>query len=354
MEYHMKRFIVSILLIACGFCHAAGKYNIGVYYFPGWKDGVSYGAGMHPWELIKPYADREPLKGWYAEGESSIALRQMIEMAGAGINYVVYDTYWRNGHTFMNHALDAYLKVTNPSKKSGLNYAIKFSILWCNHDDDPLDVKDFDAMINYWIDRYLSNPMYEKLNNAPKVFVFSMEQLDSNAEKSGTTTKALFDRAQNLAKKKGLPGIAFVAGLGAGMERIKKADASGYSAYSLYNFHTNGDGQFSVNYTELDKGYQTQWKWMLNNAPKPYILPVTAGWNKKPWGGSSVKEHDNSVSTPESFTRHLSAARDFLNAHKSKEVIICCWNEFGEGSYIEPTKKWGTQYLDSVKRVFGK
>ena len=33
--------------------------------------------------------------------------------------------------------------------------------------------------------------------------------------------------------------------------------------------------------------------------------------------------------------------------------VICCWNEFGEGSYIEPTKKDGFSYLEKVKKVFG-
>ena len=27
-------------------------------------------------------------------------------------------------------------------------------------------------------------------------------------------------------------------------------------------------------------------------------------------------------------------------------------NEFGEGAYIEPTKKWGMRYLETIKKVF--
>jgi hypothetical protein len=33
--------------------------------------------------------------------------------------------------------------------------------------------------------------------------------------------------------------------------------------------------------------------------------------------------------------------------------VICCWNEFGEGSYIEPTQKNGFSYLEKIKKVFG-
>ncbi|WP_394989065.1 hypothetical protein [Cellvibrio sp.] len=37
----------------------------------------------------------------------------------------------------------------------------------------------------------------------------------------------------------------------------------------------------------------------------------------------------------------------------AKIGAICCWNEFGEGFYIEPTKKDRFSYLDKVKKLFG-
>ena len=53
----------------------------------------------------------------------------------------------------------------------------------------------------------------------------------------------------------------------------------------------------------------------------------------------------------------LRAGKEMLDRYpeKTKRIgIICAWNEFIEGSYIEPTKKWGTQYLEKVKQVFSK
>jgi hypothetical protein len=85
-------------------------------------------------------------------------------------------------------------------------------------------------------------------------------------------------------------------------------------------------------------------------------VPVTSGWDKRPWGGSPDKMHDQSYSTPREFKEHLESARSVLNRFPGetlRTVVICCWNEFGEGSYIEPTEKWGFQYLQQVKNVFG-
>ena len=31
--------------------------------------------------------------------------------------------------------------------------------------------------------------------------------------------------------------------------------------------------------------------------------------------------------------------------------VVCCWNEFGEGSYIEPTKEMGAAVVERLGRV---
>jgi hypothetical protein len=51
----------------------------------------------------------------------------------------------------------------------------------------------------------------------------------------------------------------------------------------------------------------------------------------------------------------LSGAKQILDTNNlmPKILMIEAWNEFGEGSYIEPTKKWGFSYLETIKNVFG-
>ncbi|MNL55739.1 hypothetical protein D3C87_1791710 [compost metagenome] len=108
----------------------------------------------------------------------------------------------------------------------------------------------------------------------------------------------------------------------------------------------------SESYLELSEGYLQTWKWVLDNSNLPYMLPLTSGWDKTPWGGSPNPLHDNSISTPEQFSKHLKQAKKVLNENKTKTlntVVICCWNEYGEGSYIEPTKKFGFKYLQQIR-----
>jgi len=86
------------------------------------------------------------------------------------------------------------------------------------------------------------------------------------------------------------------------------------------------------------------------------MIPMSSGWDRRPWGGSKDPRRDLSVSTPDSFEAHLRAARDYMDKFPDKTQrmgVICCWNEFGEGSFVEPTKTFQMQYLKRIKKVFG-
>lgn len=60
---------------------------------------------------------------------------------------------------------------------------------------------------------------------------------------------------------------------------------------------------------------------------------------------------------PENFKRHLQDAKAFLDKFVPKGkalpiALIEAWNEWGEGSYIEPHAEFGFGYLDAVREVF--
>jgi hypothetical protein len=323
-------------------------YNIGVFYFPGWKDNQVGAAYALPWNQIAPYPERKPLIGYYPEGDISVAEQTIQQMHDYGINFVAYDWYWDGQKPQLNHAIQAHLAATNKN-------LVKISILWANHDTIPRTQTEFTSMVNYWITNYFNHPEYLRIDNKPVVFVFSVDALKTQAASFGTTTANLLNIANQMAKAAGYSGIYFVGGAGAGDTSYSYAPENGYNAISAYNYHYYTSGVMSHSYAELDQGYRNQWNWILQGSPLPYIIPMTAGWNKKPWGGSSDSLHDNSVSTPQTFLQHIQAAKTLMNVYPSKTMktgIICCWNEFGEGSYIQPTVKYGTQYLEQIKATF--
>lgn len=347
--------MVFVILLLCVISVYPNDYKIGVYYFPGWTE-CSTCWWSPPWEKIKPYPEREPYLGWYKEGEVSVAEQHIEWMADYGIDFVVYDWYWSKEDTnHLGHAINAFLKAKNKEK-------IDFSILWANHSQFPTSLEQFNKIVTYWIKHYFSNSQYLQIEKKPVVYIFSPYHLRNNARKFSQTVKELFSLADSLAVKAGFEGVYFVACSQAVhywvLDYIPK---NSYSAISSYNYHKGLAGKDddsilkTTSYVELTTGYKKSWNWILGCTPLPYFIPVTAGWDKRPWGSKTA--HDNCHSTPEMFEMHLLDAKNLIDKFPektNKTVIICCWNEFGEGSYIEPTKKWEFQYLKKVKRVFGK
>lgn len=332
-----------------------GPYEVGVYYFPGWRKAPEI-INRAPWDVIRPYPEREPELGWYEDGTDEVTRRQLGWMQEYGVTFVIYDWYWLNNFgVSLNHAVDAY-------RRSDARQNLKFSLLWANHSDVPSSMEQYDQIVDYWIANYFSSDDYYKVDGKPAVFIFSPGLLDRDAHKFGSNAKALLARAQARAVAAGLPGIYFVAATQALDQPVKEVlPATGYAALSAYNYHSGLSGtddkrRMSISYAELADGYAEVWDWMMANATLPYFVPATSGWDKRPWGGSKEPEHDNSVSDPAAFGAHLERARAVLDRHPDKTrrtVVICCWNEFGEGSYIEPTKRYGFAYLEQVRRVFG-
>lgn len=61
--------------------------------------------------------------------------------------------------------------------------------------------------------------------------------------------------------------------------------------------------------------------------------------------------------TPERFGEALRSAKRYLDSSpelKTKLVTINSWNEWTEGSYLEPDEEHGSAYLDQIEVVFGK
>lgn len=326
----------------------SNNYFLGVYYFPGWKDNQPGAPARLPWERIKAYPERQPMLGWYPEGDVTIAEQHIRWMHDYGIGFVIYDWYWNGKVTFIEHALQAYLQARN-------NDLVPFSLLWANHSPTPRTMQEYDDMVDFWITHYFGLPQYLRLAGKPVLFVFSHPHLSKQAAGLGLTTAGMLERANLRAIGRGLPGIFFVGGTHVDQSIVNKnAASSGYSAFSAYNYHGRANRD-SESYLELDASYQRIWDWIVANSPLPYFPPMTSGWDKRPWGGSGNPKHDNSFSDPESFESHLRAGKalmDRLPEDKQRIGVICCWNEFGEGSYIEPTKRWRFKYLERVRAVF--
>jgi len=352
----LGRWLAAMLLSVVALGAIAAPYQIGVYYYPGWSPEIKGPKTPDTWDDIRKFPEREPELGWYHDGRRETLDRQLGWMADHGIDFTVFDWYWEKGRPAKETSVRAYLE-------SDQRKRVHYALLWANHTKEPNTVEEWDALSDFWIANHLKNPEYLKVDGKPVLFVFSPDLLQSQAKVIGKPVAELLNRTRAKAKAQGLAGVYFVLCLPAMEFWVKDfAPNGGFDAISAYNYHFGVAGnpekrtRMSESFEELDQGYRTQWNWITSNSKLPYIVPMTSGWDYRPWGRGKTSPHDNSVSTPDTFEAHLRAAKAVMDAKPDKTLrmgVVCCWNEFGEGSYIEPTKRFGTQYIDRVRKVFG-
>ncbi|MEC4747764.1 glycoside hydrolase family 99-like domain-containing protein [Methylomicrobium sp. Wu6] len=336
--------------------HKPIQTEVGVFYFPGWHSKRGY------WNDIKglpgsrspnvPWPDREPLLGLYAEEDVKVA-EQHIEWANKyGVTFFAYDWYWEGKAPSSNHAIENFLKASNNSK-------LKFSMLWANHSDVPRNLKEFDDMVSFWLKHYLGHPQYYRMGGKPVVFVFTNGRLEINAKKFGWSAKSLLDRADEMARKAGLSGIFFVATNDTRPSDSFEANLikQGFSAYTGWcNIGGETNKPVTLDYQVMVDAYLDSYDAAAKTKGEIlYFPPTSSGRDSRPWLGS--KAHVRADASPMKFRSMLQGAKALIDSHKKGVmplVMIQSWNEWAEGAYIEPSKKWGFEYLNTIKDVLGK
>jgi hypothetical protein len=97
---------------------------------------------------------------------------------------------------------------------------------------------------------------------------------------------------------------------------------------------------------------EAQWPEFQAKWPVPYFPNVTVGWDNTPryaWLANVTS------STPDEYESSLLAAKEFIDSHANgpRVLTINSWNEWTEGSYLEPDTKNGDGHLKAIRKVFG-
>ena len=105
------------------------------------------------------------------------------------------------------------------------------------------------------------------------------------------------------------------------------------------------------------------WRRFRGEYRVPYYPNVSMGWDPSPRCDqrdkfdSSGYPFTNTIggNTPERFREALEMTKQRLLAMPNGPRIlnINCWNEWTEGSYLEPDQAHGMKYLEAVREVFG-
>ena len=367
----------------------AAGYSVAAYIWPSCHDEPMsreklWSEGIGEWEIIQKgqpkfeghYQPKVPLWGYEMDNDPAVMEKMINAASDHGVNVFIFDWYRYNGKAFLEETLEkGFLKARNNGK-------MKFYLMWANHNvpgnmwnhfryktdsliwKGSVDWENYKFIVDRTVHHYFTRPNYFKINNEPVYSIFSIDDLIKSFNGLEGTKKAL-DYFRQEVKKAGFPGLHLqLIGWGSNgnpyLTNEKMAEGKsinelvsylGVNSITTYNWTGAGIDEDYIKWAENAMKVQDKWGSMLSI---PYIPNVSVGWDNTPrypqFGKDQVVHINN---TPDSFAAYLLRAQDYLRKHpkQPKLIVVNAWNEWVEGSYLEPDMRWGYGYLEAVKKV---
>jgi hypothetical protein len=368
---------------------------VAAYYFGNYhvdkRNVAAHGPGWTEWNLVKAATPRfpghlqprKPLWGYEDESNPEVFERKIAAASGSSIDAFIFDWYWYTDGPFLESALTGgYLRASN-------NKDVKFGVMWANHDwfdihpakmavaptlqySGAIGPEAFGAMVDRLLELF-QHPSYLLVNGCPYFSIYELYRFIQSCggiEGAAQTLKKMRSRVRALGFPnlhvnaitwgvKLLPGQSEIANLPELLDALQIDSATSY----VWIHHTQFANAFTTEYGDIRNQYETYRATAAKVLGRPYFPNATVGWDSTP----RTCQTDNyrlgkypftSVvvnNTPEAFKGALQSARSFALANlapNDRIITLNSWNEWTEGSHLEPDTLTGMGYLDAVREVF--
>jgi Glycosyltransferase WbsX/TAT (twin-arginine translocation) pathway signal sequence len=382
---------IPVLSQAAGQPHT---YEVGAYYFPNWhvdaRNEQIHGKGWTEWRMLQ-YAQprfpghrhpKVPLWGYEDESIPSVFEKKIHAATDNGVTYFIFDWYWYEDRPFLNAGLDqGYLGASNHDR-------VKFCLMWANHDwvnlypaklnappwvqyKGGVNRAQFETITNYIIEKYFSNPSYFKVDDCPYFSVFQISHLIRSLGGVAEAGKAMesFRRRTQAAGHKDLHLNAIQSGIEVGDEsqpadtrRMLQEIFCGSTTHYCWATGPTPKSFPSYDYSDAMQLAIPNWEKSASDFSLPYYPNVSMGWDSTPrtcqsdvftrWDYPFTAVMTGN--TPQRFKQALEAAKQFLDRKGGSPRImnVNAWNEWTEGSYLEPDAESKMEYLNAIRDVF--
>jgi len=301
--------------------------------------------------------------GYYNLLDASVRERQAQLAQEAGIEGFCYWHYWFNGKQLLEKPLQMVLESGKPDFPFCIGWANESwkAKTWIDHQDAPDkmlieqtypegdDERHFAAILPL-----LRDKRYIQVDGKPLLMVYRPLQLPDG--KSWTA------HWQQMAHDAGLEGL-YLLGHALYSKEVDDVLQLGFDAVNLVPLgdtkrnpwlalrhgwtlirHLCGKSPLAYDYKAAIKVFASTI--MRREDVVPTIFP---NWDHTP--RSKMKGFLLNGATPQLFRAHAEAIRDIVNGKENQLVMLKSWNEWGEGNYMEPDKKWGKQYIKVLELV---
>lgn len=373
--------------------------TIACYYFPNYhvdpRNEAVHGPGWSEWELVKRAEPRfsghrqprVPAWGYQDESDPRVMARKIAVAADHGVDVFLFDWYHYEDGPFLERGLErGFMGARNNSR-------LKFALMWANHnwvDIHPAKLGGpahrgellypgavsrvaFDRIADLVIERYFKHPSYWLIDGRPYFSIYELHTLIQGLGGVEATVDALA-AFRSRVKAAGFPDLhlndvvwdlKLLPDETATKDPQQTLTTLGFNSITSYVWihHVPMPAFPETPYADVLSGAVEHWQRTAHTFALPYFPNVTVGWDSSPRTVQSDTFINAgypftptlSSATPSAFRDALARAKAFLDARVAGPRILTvnAWNEWTEGSYLEPDTEHGLSYLEAIREVFG-
>ena len=363
--------------------HYSQKYDVAAFYWPAYhyepRSEFIFPDKNGEWEIIYNAIPKEeghqqpkvPLWGYVNEADPAVMDKKISTAVSHGVNVFIFDWYWYEGKPFLESCVNEGFQKAN-------NGRMKFYLMWANHDATSYwDVKNpkidsvywkggvdramFNVIVDRVIEKYFKDPSYYKIDGAP---VFSIYELNTFIKGIGGTEVAreALDYFRAKTVEAGFPGLhlqgilwsalpSSIVGVPGDKIESQNQVLNYFGFNSLTNYCWAHLRNPSGDYEAWADASVAMWDNFDRDFSIPYFPNITVGWDANP--RFQFKSGYITNPAPEKFGKYFRKALDYADNHPEQPPIITinAWNEWSEGSYLEPDTLHKMGYLETMKRI---
>jgi len=358
-------------------------FTVAMWYFAAWEpeytwDGWKQVAERSPWRvpLLYDSTDREmEYNGiqFYRASKTRVLDWHVHWLREHAVNLMLWDWYPQvdpagafDPTFFGNRALElAFLGKTQvggpPVTTNRFAETMPFAVMWTNHAPGN---RLAPGLGEYIVDQFFSQPNYYRIDGKPLLAIWNPSDL---VQSSGgdAQAKQVIEQIRKYARSKGHAGI-YVAAVNR-LETRARANELGFDGVMAYNYLLT-DGYRSEPRrigkgltqdmiedfaTQAMPGQKRVWERMAREFGRDYLLATTPMQNMEP----TLRPNNPMIvgHNPDLFRQMLTAAKETIAEHGLRPWISCeAFNEWLEGSYLEPSTQWGFSYLEAIRDTLGR
>lgn len=341
------------------------------------ENNIWWGKGFTEWTNLrkaKPfykgqYQPREPYNDYYYDLSNIETMHWQAKLAKEySVHGFCFYHYWFNGKLLLEKPAESLLKHQDIDVNFCMSWANEpWARTWDGKNHEVLmeqkygDKESWEKHFNYLLP-FFNDQRYIKVSNKPMFLIYK--------SKSIKDCKRMMDLWEELSRNNGFDGMHFVETL-----REKEPDKRRLPFSAKVEFEParvlNGESFFIINYNRIRrrviKGinflfsseFPLNRKIMFKEICEKSLQRLSSintyggmfvGWDNTPRKGLAslyVTEP-----TKEEFESYLKQKIEITkNVYKTEYVFINAWNEWCEGTYLEPDKKNKFKYLEAIKQV---